>query len=227
MTLADRRNFFSGNPNLDPEYSDVYEIGHIKYFERGSFTSSVYHRNTKGKIERIRAVDDEGNSRTLPENLRSEKATGAEFTGEFSIFSWWKFDMNVNFFYADIDGTNILSSYNNTTYSWFARQTSRFKLPEGLDIQLRANYEAPQRTAQGKRLALYYLDYSMSKDVFKGNGTIHFNVLDVFNSRRMRSITEGPNFYTEGNFLFRRRQINLTFTYRIRQAKQAPKLGTE
>lgn len=227
MTLADRRNFFSGNPNLDPEYSDVYEIGHIKYFERGSFTSSVYHRNTKGKIERIRAVDDEGNSRTLPENLRSEKATGVEFTGEFSIFSWWKFDMNVNFFYADIDGTNILSSYNNTTYSWFARQTSRFKLPEGLDIQLRANYEAPQRTAQGKRLALYYLDYSMSKDVFKGNGTIHFNVLDVFNSRRMRSITEGPNFYTEGNFLFRRRQINLTFTYRIRQAKQAPKLGTE
>lgn len=227
MTLADRRNFFSGNPNLDPEFSNVVEVGHIKYFERGSFTSAVYHRSTRGKIERIRTVDNEGNSRTLPENLRSEEATGAEFTGEFSIFPWWKFDMNVNLFYADIDGTNILPTYSNTTYSWFARQTSRFMLPQGLDIQLRANYEAAQRTAQGKRLPLYYLDFAMSKDVFKGNGTLHFNVLDVFNSRRMRSIMEGPNFYTEGNALPRKRQLNLTFTYRIRQAKPAPKMLEE
>ncbi len=223
MTYSDSRNYFSGNPNLEPEYSNVFELGHIKYFETGSFTSAIYHRSTRGKIERIRTVDDNGNSTTLPQNLHSENATGAEFTGELSIFPWWKFDANVNLFYAEIDGTNVLDSYNNTTYSWFARQTSRFTLPAGFDIQVRSNYEAPQRTAQGRRLALYYLDLSMSKDVFKGNGTVHFNVLDVFNSRRMRSVTEGTNFYTEGNFLFRRRQINLTLTYRIRQAKQAPK----
>jgi hypothetical protein len=54
-------------------------------------------------------------------------------------------------------------------------------------------------------------------------GTVNFNVLDVFQTRRMRTITEGLNFYSEGNNLFRKRQINLTFTYRIRQAKQAPK----
>ncbi len=220
-TLSDNRNFASGNPNLDPEYSNVFEVGHIKYFEKGSFTSAVYHRRTREKIERIRTVDDEGNSTSLPQNLRSEEATGAEFTGEFSIFQWWKFDANINLFYAEIDGTNILSDYNNTTFSWFARQTSRFMIPGGLDIQLRGNYEAPQKTAQGKRHALYYADFSMSKDILDGNGTIHFNVLDVFNSRRMRSITEGPNFYTEGNWQYRRRQINLTFTYRIRQAKAA------
>lgn len=223
MTLSDSRNFFSGNPNLDPEFSNVVEIGHIKYFEKGSFTSAVYHRSTRGKIERIRTVDAEGNSTTFPENLRSEEATGAEFTSEFSVYPWWKFDVNLNFFYADIDGSNIFSTYNNTTYSWFARQTSRFMLPRQFDIQVRGNYEAPQKTAQGKRLALYYADFSLSKDVFKGMGTVYFNVLDVFNTRRMRSVTEGANFYTEGNFQLRRRQINLTLTYRIRQAKQTPK----
>ncbi len=225
MTFSDSRNYFSGNPDLDPEFSNVFEIGHIKYFEKGSFTSSVYHRSTRGKIERIRTVDDQGNSTTFPENLLSEEATGAEFTSEFSLFPWWKFDMNFNLFYADIDGSNILASYKNTTYSWFARQTSRFMLPQHLDMQLRANYEAPQKTAQGKRLALYYLDFAVSKDIFKGNGTLNFNVLDIFNSRRMRTITEGDNFYSEGNNQFRRRQINLTLTYRIRQTKQAaPKI---
>jgi len=228
MTFSDSRNYFSGNPDLDPEFSNVLEVGHIKYFEKGSFTSAVYHRSTRGKIERIRSVDAQGNSTTLPQNLKSEEATGAEFTSEFSIFPWWKFDMNLNFFYAEIDGTNIYSDYNNTTYSWFARQTSRFTLPKGMDVQLRGNYEAPQKTAQGKRLALYYVDFSLSKDIFKGNGTVHFNVLDVFNTRRSRSVTEGVNFYTESNSLFRKRQINLTLTYRIRQSKPAPRpLNTE
>lgn len=223
FTLADSRNFSSGNPNLDPEYSNVFEVGHIKYFEKGSFTSAVYHRSTRDKIQQIRTVNSDGNATSHPENLHSEEATGAEFTGEFSLFPWWKFDMNLNFFYADIDGTNISSIYSNTTYSWFARQTSRFMLPHQLDIQLRGNYEAPQKLAQGERKALYYVDFSMSKDVFKGMGTVHLNVLDVFNTRRMRSVVEGVNFYTESNSQFRRRQINLTLTYRIRQSKSAAK----
>ncbi len=223
MTFSDSRNYFSGNPDLDPEFSNVFEIGHIKYFEQGSFSSALYHRSTKGKIERIRRVDDEGNSTTLPENLRYEDASGVEFTSEFALFKWWKLDMNFNFFYADIDGTNILANYKTNTYSWFARQTSRFMLANNLDIQLRGNYEAPQKTAQGKRLALYYLDFSLSKDVFKGMGTINFNILDVFNTRRMRSTTEGVNFYTEANSLPRRRQFNLTLTYRIKQSKPTTK----
>lgn len=224
MTYSDSRNYFSGNPDLDPEFSNVIEIGHIKYFETGSFTSAIYHRSTRGKIERIRTVDAQGNSTTFPQNLSSEEATGAEFTSEFSIFPWWKFDMNVNLFYADIDGSNLVASYKNTTYSWFARQTSRFILPHQLDIQMRANYEAAQKTAQGRRLPLFYMDLGASKDVFAGRGTVTLNVLDLFNSRRSRSVMEGVNFYSESNGQFRRRQVNLTLTYRIRQAKAATKI---
>ena len=55
MTFSDSRNFFSGNPDLNPEFSNVYEVGHIKYFEKGTVTSSVYFRDTDGKIERIRS----------------------------------------------------------------------------------------------------------------------------------------------------------------------------
>lgn len=224
MTFSDSRNFFSGNPDLNPEFSNVFEVGHLKYFEKGSLSSSVYYRSTDGKIDRIRTVNDEGNSVTITENLKSENAYGIELTGDYSPARWWKLDLNINFFHADIDGSNIIETYKATTYSWFARQTSRFTLPGNFDIQLRANYEAPQKTAQGRRKSLYFTDFSTSKDVLKGRGTLYFSVLDIFNSRRMRSITRGENFYTDSNFLQRRRQINFTMTYRIRQAKQAKKL---
>lgn len=227
MTYSDSRNFYSGNPDLDPEFSDVGEIGHIKEFEKGSLSSGLYYRSTKGKIERIRQVDNEGKSVTLPQNLVSEKAWGAEFTAAWTPISWWKLDMNANFFHADIDGSNILKTYKTSTYSWFARQTSRFILPHTIEMQVRTNYEAAQKTAQGRRKALYYVDFSTSKDVFKGKGTVNFNVLDVFNTRRIRSITTGTNFYSEGESQFRRRQINLTLNYRIRQSKPAPKKEPE
>lgn len=226
MTFADSRNFFSGNPNLNPEFSNVMEVGHMKYFEKGSITSSLYYRHTNGKIERIRTMDDEGNSRTLPQNLLSEKSYGVEFTSEYALTRWWKLDFNFNFFHSAIDGSNIQENYKTTTYSWFARQTSRFTLPYNFDVQLRGNYEAEQKTAQGRRKALYYADVSMSKDVLKGRGTINFNVLDIFNTRKVRSIMNGTNFHTESQFQARRRQINLTISYRIKQTKQVKKAVT-
>ena len=223
MTYSDNRNFFSGNPDLNPEFSNVGEVGYIKNFDKGSLFSGVYYRNTQGKIDRIRRVDDEGKSVTLPENLKQEVAWGAEFTGAWTPVKWWKLDMNVNLFHADIDGSNILASYKASTFTWFARQTSKFTLPHTIEMQLRGNYEAAQKTAQGKRLAVYYVDFSVSKDIFQGKGTVNLNVLDVFNSRRDRRVGTGPNFFTESNFQFRRRQLNLTVGYRIRQGKPAPK----
>lgn len=225
MTFSDNRNFFSGNPDLNPEFSDVFEVGHIKYFEMGTLTSSVYYRNTDDKIQGIRTVDPTtGFARTMPRNLKGEQSYGIELVSNLNPVKWWKADLNFNFFHSRIDGSNIDESYLRTTYSWFARATNRFTLPEGFDAQVRANYEAPQKTAQGERKELYYFDLSFAKDVLKGRGTVNLSVLDLFNTRRMRSITEGEDFYTYGSFQYRRRQINLSFTYRIKQAKSSKKV---
>lgn len=222
-TFSDNRNFNSGNPNLNPEFSNVYELGHIKYFNKGSIGSSIYYRDTDNKIERIRQVNASGFATTRPENLLSEQAYGLEFMSQYSPVKWWKLDFNFNLFHANIDGSNIDKTYIRETNSWFVRQTSKFSLPKGLDVQLRANYEAKQKTVQGSRLPLYYFDLSASKDILKGNGTLNFSVLDIFNTRRFRSITEGTNFHNESNFQARKRQFNLTLNYRIKQSKGAGK----
>ncbi len=228
VTFSDNRNFFSGNPDLEPEFSDVFEIGHIKYLEIGSLSSSLYYRNTDGKIDRIRSVDGEGNSITITGNLLSEKAMGAEMIATLNFKTWWKSDLSFNLFHAKIDGSNIQKNYTAETFSWFARYTSRFDVPGNIQIQFRGNYEAPQKTAQGKRRSLYYADIAASKDLFKGKGTVNLNVLDLFNTRKMRSVSEGPNFFTESDFQWRRRQINLTLSYRLNQAKPAaPKILAE
>ncbi|GAB4017619.1 TonB-dependent receptor [Spirosoma koreense] len=227
MTFSDNRNFWSGNPNLNPEFTNAFELGHIKYFSKGSISSAVYYRHTDGKILSIRRVNEQGYSTTRPENLSSENSYGAEFAGSYSPITWWKLDGSFNFFRAITNGSNLDVNYQSDTYSWFTRMISRFSLPKSLDLQLRGNYEAPQKTPQGRRKALATLDLSVSKDLLNNNGTLTLNVLDVFNSRRYRSITEGENFYTESSSQYRLRQINLTFSYRLRQAKKKEKEGNE
>ncbi len=226
-TFSDSRNFFGGNPNLNPEFTNAFEIGHIKYLPKGSLSSTIFFRDTRDKIQTIRSVNALGFATTRPENLMGEQSYGAELTSQYTLQKWWKADLSFSFFKAKIDGTNLDKTYLRQTYSWFVRHSSRFSLPKKLDIQLRANYEAPQKTVQGKRLALYYLDLSISKDVFKNKGTLNLNILDVFNTRIARFITEGDNFYTEGRSQFRRRQINLTLNYRINNGKKVKSLIDE
>ncbi len=217
VTFSDQRNFFSGNPDLNPEYTDAFELGHIKYFEKATLFSTVYFRNTVDKIERIRQVNDEGFSTTAPYNLTGEKSFGVEFSGDYRVKEWWKLDFNANFFHARIDASNIGQTELRKTYSWLFRQTSRFTFGEGWDIQVRANYEAKQKTAQGYRKGIFFMDLSASKRILEDRGTLVLNVTDIFNSRINRYISEGYNFYTEGESQMLRRQSNLTFAYRIKQ----------
>ena len=226
-TYSDNRNYWSGNPDLNPEFTNVFEGGHIRYLDKGSITSSIYYRHTTGKITSIRRVQDNGNSYTRPENLGTEDAYGAEFTGSLVPYKWWKLDGSVNFFRAITDGTDVDEDFQSDTYSWFVRMMSRFTLWKSTDVQLRGNYEAPQQTPQGRRKALATLDLAATKDILKGNGTLTLSIIDVFNSRRFRSIMEGTNFYTRTNSQGRLRQINLTLNYRLHQAKKKPKEGLE
>ncbi len=220
FTYTDNRNFFSGNPDLEPEFTDSYELGHIKYMDNASMSSTLYYRHTTGKIERIREVDDQGNSVTLPKNLSTENAFGAEFTGAYSPYKWWKVDGNVNFFRAITDGGNLGESFKSDTYSWFARLTSRITFWKNTDLQVRGNYDAKAQTTQGYRKPRWFLDLAISKDILQNNGTITLNVSDVFNTRRYQSVSKGDNFYTENDFQWRARQINLTFSYRLHQQKR-------
>ncbi|GGB77733.1 TonB-dependent receptor [Dyadobacter sediminis] len=226
-TYSDNRNYWSGNPDLNPEFTNAFELGHIKYLAKGSLTSSLYYRHTNGKITSIRRVQEDGSSYTRPENLGTEDAYGAEVTGSFTPYPWWKLDGSVNFFRAITDGTSLDEDFQSDTYSWFVRTMSRFTLWKTTDVQLRGNYEAPQQTPQGRRKALATLDLAASRDVFRNNGTLTLSVIDVFNSRRYRSITEGNNFYTLNNSQGRLRQINLTLNYRLHQVKKKPKEGLE
>lgn len=225
FTFSDSRNQWSGNPNLDPEYTNSYEIGHIKYWTNASLTSSIYYRHTTDVIERIRRFDSEGNSYTRPENLSTRNDYGLEFTWSYDPLKTWRLNGNFNFFRSITDGQLEDQNFDADTYSWFMRFSSRVTLWKKLDVQTSFNYRAPRTTTQGKDKAMYHADLGMSMDILKNKGTLTLSARDLFNTRKRRYINEGDNFYTEGDFQWRSRVVTLTFNYRINQNKQRQRNG--
>lgn len=224
FTFSDARNIFRGNPNVNPEFTDVYEVGHIKYFNNASLSSSVYYRHTTGLIQRIQTLQQEENGDLItvrqPENLATEDAIGMEFIFSADPAKWLRMDASINAFHSSVDGSNLNNSYVRDAFSWFGRLNSRMTIWQKLDAQLRINYRAPQQTAQGDRKSMSYIDLALSREIIRGKGTLTLSLNDVFNSRKYRYTNYGENFFSEGLHQRRPRSITLNFSYRLNQSKR-------
>lgn len=231
FTLSDRRNTFSGNPNLDPEFTNSYELQHIKRGEKGTLSSAIYYRHTDDVIERIRTLDPNNPQGTItaPQNLATQIDWGVEFTYNFSATKWWRLNGDLNFFYSETEGSydfegETIRLYGET-YSMTGRFTSRTTLWKKVDTQVRVNYRAPRVTTQGKVKSITSVDIGANMDVLKNNGTVTLSVRDLFNSRRRRSTTEEFNFESENEFQWRERSFVLSLNYRLNQKKKRGRPG--
>ncbi len=225
--FSDSRNFFQGNPNLNPEYTHSFEAGYLVNWSTGSILSSAYYRYRVGDIQRVVEIDDEGITRTFPVNAGSTDAYGLEFNFSYTVGKWWDINSSANFYRAISEGFYQEQSLARDTYTFQARASSKIKITSDFEFQTSFFYRGPEEQAQGRRLATYSLDLALAKDVLKGKGTISANVRDLLNTRKWRSITELPDqgYYAERVSQWAPRQVRITFTYRLNQTKKQREEG--
>lgn len=233
VNYASNVNIFQGNPDLDPSLTNKFDFGYIKRWDKITFNTSAYFEDTKDVFSFVRSpTGDDVNGipviRSSPINLGKEQKFGFEFTLNYTPFKIWRLNSNFNFFnikstgensYTDTKGNLIVQNLDNQATNWFARISSKLTLPYKIDWQLNASYSGAQKTAQGKYLDQFGLNTAFSKDVLKDKATIAFNISDIFNSRIMRSYTYFENQTSYSEMQYRKRQFNLSFTYRFNKPK--------
>ncbi|ABQ07784.1 outer membrane beta-barrel family protein [Flavobacterium johnsoniae] len=239
LNYSSNINIFQGNPDLDPSLTDKYDVGYIKRWEKVTFSTSAYFENTKDVFSFVRTpngdnVDGIPVILSRPINLGREQKYGFEFTFNYTPFKWWRLNSNFNLYnvkttgentYTDTQNNLVVQNLDNQANTWFARINSKVTLPYKIDWQLNGTYNGEQKTAQGKNLDQFSMNTALSKDILKDKATIAFNISDIFNSRIMRSYTylqndttlESQKSYSE--MQFRKRQFNLSFTYRFNKPK--------
>ncbi|SFC81918.1 Outer membrane receptor proteins, mostly Fe transport [Zunongwangia mangrovi] len=222
-----RTNIFQGNPNLQPAFSNAFDLGYLKRWEKLTLTSSVYFQRETDAFQRVQdniTISGPNNTeveviRTLPINLGTNDRIGAEFGLLYNPADWLRLNGSFNFFQFNIDGEYEGQSYSQENNSWFGRFSSKVSLPLGIEWQTNAFYMGPSDEIQGQRDGMLSIDLALSKDIFNDNATISANVSDLLNSRKRQGTTTTDMFTQYSEFQWRQRQINVSLIYRFNQQK--------
>ncbi len=211
FNIRNNFNIRQGNPNLQPEFTDSYELTGIFIFEKTSFNASVFHLYTTEVVERVSIVENNVNV-TSPQNIGTRNSTGAELNAKYNATKWLTLSGDANFNYFVRDGEFQNQDFDFSGNQWTGQLTTKFKLPAGIDLELTGNYESGFRTVQGDVSGFAYLDAGIRKKLWKGKAVINLGVRDMFASRIRESVINQPNFYLY-NFSQRGRFITLGLSY--------------
>jgi len=235
-------NLFQGNPNLDPTYTNAFDLGYLRRWDKVTFnTSAYYNRSTgvfqfitqeRGDFVEIENPDDPTNPVMVPVqvrtpiNLATESRYGMEFTTSYIPKRSWRLSWNINLFqrqlrgdydYVNFQGQEIVQNFDADNFTWFTRFSAKLPIPGKIDFQTNLFYRGPSENAQSKNKSILSTNMAFSKDIVKDKATLSLNIRDLFNTRKRRSETRTDNVYTYSEFQWRQRSITLSFLYRFNE----------
>lgn len=213
--FRDSRDIFIGNPELEPVYSNSYELSYLRLWESGSISTSVYHRYRTGVVERITELDGVGVTQRFPVNLSTQSNWGTELALSQRLFGLVNMRVSANYFFSETDGTYLGEVFERSTEAFFGRMRFQMELFDGFNLQSTYFYSGPRSTTQGRQTASHGMNLTLSRQFFDGDATLSLSGRDLFNTRGRTNIVEEPNFYSERERRWRSRSVRVNLIWRF------------
>ncbi|SHE42770.1 Outer membrane receptor proteins, mostly Fe transport [Arenibacter palladensis] len=179
------RNNYSvrqGNPDLQPEFTDSYEVTSIYILGPASINFGVYHRYTTDVIERITTFENNV-STSKPENIGTNRATGIEFNAKYSPAKWLTLNGDFNYNQFQRDGIFETTVFDFSNEQWTSKLMTKIKLPSDFDLEMTGNYQSSYQTVQSDVSDMLFMDMGLRKNIMKGKAVLNLSVRDLFASR--------------------------------------------
>ncbi|MDE7403060.1 MAG: TonB-dependent receptor family protein [Muribaculaceae bacterium] len=220
--ISDPTSVSYGNPELDPEFSNSFELNYLKTWTRHMISVSAYMRQASDVMNRLSYMEGDVMYSTWA-NASKRINSGVEIVGKNQLFQGWlDLTTTVNLYQNHISswqvnlptlsgGVASLSNKSQNSFAWDARIMANVKLPWQLAFQATGNYNSEQRQAQGSRQGSWSVDLGLRKTL--GNWSFSLNCRDLFDSRKWKNTTIGRD-YTQYSERWRGgRTVRLTIKY--------------
>ena len=218
------RSIFQGNPDLNPTYENSFELGYSLSSKKLTFNPTLYYKKSKDEINflqfsSVEFVDGKPVTKitTQPVNAGSEEQYGLDLNGSYDPFKWFRVMGSVNLFGYKNTGSYGDTSFNGKGFSSRIRLTTTFKADKNTSFQLQGFYRGAEKSVSNDRKPSYVINFGASKTIMKGDGTIAFNIQDIFNTRAREYTFTGANYTQYSYNQYQPRQFSLSFTYRFKQ----------
>jgi len=209
----DTSRLWAGNPDLNPEFIDAFELSFSNSGNNSNFSVITYYRLVDNLIRMATRLNDENVSLFRPENFSNSQTMGADLSLSFSPVEWWDFRLGSNFnkILFDEELPFVINSEIDQFKTTFSND---FQLPGDLSFSFSGRYTNAQKTYQGEIEANGVLHVGLDKELFDGNGGLSFMARNFLNTddKRVDLITAN-NVLMSDFFQDRDRILGLNFYY--------------
>ncbi|MBA9075171.1 outer membrane receptor protein involved in Fe transport [Flavobacterium gossypii] len=211
--IADRRNIRIGNPDLDPVYTNSYELGTLIKWRKFIINPSLYHQFSRNIFEDIRITNPDGFLVEQAINSGTESRIGAEISISYSPLKWLTLNGEMNYYTFEQKGIFNVSDKNFTS-----KQSTRIKFSTW-NFQTNLNYLGATSSGQYNSKSQYWFDLGMGKDIWNERATITLKADNIFDSRISKGLVRGNDYTLDYNFRSVGPRVYATFTYRLNRKK--------
>ena len=222
-----------GNPELNPEISDTYELDYNAFFGTSSLNTSLYYKHTKNLIEGIADPisvlvngTPEGGTLTRFQNVGDNNSIGGSLFGSITPFKIFTITGNINLYTYKPDPTGkfITDKTQDGTYlmyNGFLRGT--FTLPANFLAETYGFGGSSRRTIQGTNPAFAMYGIGLRKQFHQKKMSVGLNVVQPFaNDKHFDSKISSPGFTQTNTNVIPFRSFGITFSYSFGKMSFSP-----
>lgn len=210
-------NIRSGNPELDPELINSFELSYGKFINQFNLFGSTYYRHSNNPIQHISTIDNQGVSYTTYDNIGVENYYGLETGVGAEIRPKWNIRMNVGVRKNEVKGFGE----DNIATSFTGRFSTFYPLPLNFRGYAFVNYFGPRAIAQGKLNGIFVTDLGIRKSLMDKKFNISIRVSDIFNNREYIRTLEQVNFRQKSSSKRQTRYFSLNLSYAFGSLKDS------
>lgn len=224
-SYMDPYNIRVGNPALEPEYTDSYELSVLKRIQKSFISLEAYYRRTNNLITRIQELHSDGIIYHTRENLNRDHSLGSELMANLELYPWLRLIASGTLFYYKLEGSINGQSVDRNSTNFNSRFTADIKFSPTTRFQLMSVYRGPSVSAQGEYKGMMFANASLKQELFDKKLSATLQVRDIFGTMKRSGTSYGDGFKTDFEFRREPRVFQLTLSYIINNYKSKSRNG--
>ncbi len=225
INTSDPKNISAGNPYLQPEVGNRYELGYSHNFNQtGFFMVNLFYRTSNHDIQsyityyptfKVGDSTYTNVSVSTRENIGLEKNMGVNLFGDLHFTT--KFNVRANFFIFRRHTINALDpGYNSNSFNYRTNMNASYQFTKTLVAEFFGNFNSARHEVQGTYPSFTTYSLAIRKQFWNKKGSLALTAVNPFNEYvNMRSALYGPNFTVNSIRKVPFRSIGINFTWKF------------
>ncbi|MEJ2004130.1 MAG: outer membrane beta-barrel family protein, partial [Cyclobacteriaceae bacterium] len=214
-------NISQGNPNLEPEFTDNFEVSYSTFKNGTSINVSAFMRQTNGSIQQVRETIGQDTVFTTYQNIGEEDAYGVSIFANTKI---GKFQLSggVDSYYAILNNNleDPLYAASNEGFVISGRIFGSYEFTEKWALQFFSFVRGRRVQLQGYQTGYYMYSLSLNHKFNNDRGSIGFGAENFLTSgMRMNTEVSTPFVDQYSTNVMRNMNFKINFSYRIGKLK--------